>query len=482
MDFLNSSLTQLKDLFLSMTPAARITAGLLVAVVVVSLGYLATHEITGPEVYLLSGEAFSNDELASMEEAFGKEKLGSYEIVAGKIRVPHSHRSDYMDALARHEAMPEAFGDIITKALEAGSVLTSPSDRQAYLKNAREVQLGQTVSMIKEIEAATVMYDTETKPTGLLREKVYSASVIVEPVGLRPLDPKLASSIRRLVCGAIAGLEPKDVAVTDRNTGHTTFGNSQDMTSPHDDPYFARKLCYEQEYTDDILSALRQIRGLTVTTHVELDTEQITEEEIRRDAPPAAAASEKTSAPPTIASDPLAGLLGFKSQGNAPRSLASMASASGAASDRRGGGTHLHGGQKDRKGRVHAQTRQRGRDGSHQLLRKRLAAERASRRQRAATAPGERPGAHPNQDVRRDQESRRRDHRPTRRRDGPHRAGHRGRVPRRHPTRDPQAGPRPPRPRLAGRQLAHDGADRLGRLQPGHAAFDDSRSSDVGNP
>ncbi|NQT16003.1 MAG: hypothetical protein HQ582_24825, partial [Planctomycetes bacterium] len=224
MDFLNTSLAQLKDLFLSMTPAARITSGLLVAVVVVSLGYLFTHEITGPEVYLLSGETFSSSELASMEEAFGQDGLGSYEIVGGRIRVPHSQRSDYMSALARHGAMPEAFGDIITRALEAGSVLTSPNDRQAYLKNAREVQLAQTVSMLKEIEAATVMYDTETKP-GLMREKVYSASVTVEPVGSRPLDSALASSIRLLVAGAIAGLEPKDVAITDRNTGHTTYGD-----------------------------------------------------------------------------------------------------------------------------------------------------------------------------------------------------------------------------------------------------------------
>jgi len=327
MDFLNSSLSQLKDLFLSMTPAARITSGVLVAVVVVSLGYLATHEISGPEVYLLSGETFSNSELNSMEEAFGQEGLGSYEIVGGKIRVPRSQRTDYMAALARHGAMPEAFGDIITKALEAGSSFMSPTDRQAYLKNGRQEQLRQMICTFKEVEAAKVMYDTDTKP-GLMREKVYSASVIVKPVGPRPLESALTSSIRLMVCGAIAGLEPKDVGITDRNTGLTTRGDSQNSTSAHDDRYFAMKLRYEQKYTDDILHALQRIQGLTVTTHVELDTEQTQTEEITRDALPAGAASEKTSAPPATASEPLAGLLGFKSQGNAPRSLASMASAS----------------------------------------------------------------------------------------------------------------------------------------------------------
>ena len=43
MDFLNKAIAQLSDLFRSMTPGARITAGLLLAVVVVSMGYLFQH-------------------------------------------------------------------------------------------------------------------------------------------------------------------------------------------------------------------------------------------------------------------------------------------------------------------------------------------------------------------------------------------------------------------------------------------------------
>ena len=45
MDFLNKAFAQLSDLFRSMTPAARITAGLLLAVVVVSLVYLFRYQV-----------------------------------------------------------------------------------------------------------------------------------------------------------------------------------------------------------------------------------------------------------------------------------------------------------------------------------------------------------------------------------------------------------------------------------------------------
>ena len=40
MGFLNQSISQMRDLFASMTPAARITAALLLGVIGVSLAYL----------------------------------------------------------------------------------------------------------------------------------------------------------------------------------------------------------------------------------------------------------------------------------------------------------------------------------------------------------------------------------------------------------------------------------------------------------
>ncbi|MFH1265561.1 MAG: flagellar M-ring protein FliF C-terminal domain-containing protein [Planctomycetota bacterium] len=335
MDFLNQSFTQLRELFLSMTPAARITAALLLAVVVVSLGYLFTHEIAGPELYLLSGESFSIGELQNMEEAFGQEALDSYEIVGARIRVPRSERNEYMAALAKHEALPEDFGDILDEALAKGSAFMSPSDREAHLKNAKEVQLSRIISSLKEVEAATVMYDTETKP-GLRREKVYSASVVVKPLGAQPLDPALASSLRLLVVGSIAGLKPRDVAVTDRNTGQTTFGESGDFTNPTSDPLIARKRFYEQWYTDKILGALRGIPGLTVTPHVELNTEQKHEEEqVKHDAKTVTVQTEESTLTKTVDSTPPAGRVGVVAQANAPTRLTSAAANSSSQDEER---------------------------------------------------------------------------------------------------------------------------------------------------
>ena len=56
MDFMNQASGQLKDLLQSMTPAARITAVLLLGVIVVSMGYLVQHHSASPDEYLFNGE------------------------------------------------------------------------------------------------------------------------------------------------------------------------------------------------------------------------------------------------------------------------------------------------------------------------------------------------------------------------------------------------------------------------------------------
>ena len=100
MDFLNRAQAQVSDLFRSMTPGARITAALLLAVVLISLAYLFTYQVSGSEAYLMGGESFPPSHLGAMEAAFDKAGLSSYEFEGNKIRVPRGQQSRYMGALA----------------------------------------------------------------------------------------------------------------------------------------------------------------------------------------------------------------------------------------------------------------------------------------------------------------------------------------------------------------------------------------------
>src|SRR5487761_1311527 len=129
MDFLNKAFAQVAELFRSMTPAARITAGLLLAVVMVSVGYLFNHQVTGGDAYLLEGQHFSQPELNAMEAAFGKAGLGNFEFETGRVRVPRGLKAKYMAALADAGAIPAHFGSYLDAALNKPSPFTSKAQQ-----------------------------------------------------------------------------------------------------------------------------------------------------------------------------------------------------------------------------------------------------------------------------------------------------------------------------------------------------------------
>lgn len=107
MNFLNEIGKQIRDLFASMTPSARIMAGLMVAVVVVSLGWILSGGASGIKTeYLFGGRNATDQELSAMESAFGNAGLGDYERVGQRIKVPSAKKADYLKALSTSKALP----------------------------------------------------------------------------------------------------------------------------------------------------------------------------------------------------------------------------------------------------------------------------------------------------------------------------------------------------------------------------------------
>jgi flagellar M-ring protein FliF len=276
MDFLNKAFAQLADLFRSMTPAARITTGLLLLLVVVSLGYLFTYRVSGPDCDLMNGEPIPASYLPKMEAAFAKASLSQYEVRGAHILVPQGQKAAYMAALADADALPPNFGDALAKALKEGSVYENSKRREDRMKIARQRELAQIISYMNGVESASVLYDTEVTG-GLNRRTVTTASVAVKPLGSEGLDPSKVSAIRHLVAGAIAGLKPENVTVADLGGTNVIYhgGDSDGGGSATDNLYVSLTQVHEQRWRSKILNALAYIPGVRVTPTVELDPERI---------------------------------------------------------------------------------------------------------------------------------------------------------------------------------------------------------------
>jgi flagellar M-ring protein FliF len=277
MDFLNKAFAQIAELFRSMTPGARITAGLLLATVVVSGGYLFTHQVTGGDAYLLDGQSFSPSELDAMQAAFGKAGLGSFEVDGGRLRVPRGLKAKYMAALADGDAMPAHFGSHLDAAVNKPSPFTSKGQQEAMLKNALQKELASIIGQMKGVDTAAVFYDVQ-KRGGFRLENTLTASVSVKPVGASILPADQVPKIRDLVAGAI-GASPNQVTVVDLNGPTYKAGGKDDVPGILDDPYAQRVKYWCEHFENKIHQALEYVPGVVVTANIELDPHTKLQEE-----------------------------------------------------------------------------------------------------------------------------------------------------------------------------------------------------------
>lgn len=275
MDFLNRAFLQVKDLFLSMTPGARVTTALLLGVIVVSLGYLFAHQVSGSDVYLMGGESFSAGDLKAMEAAFGKAGLSSYRIEGSRVSIPRGQQAVYMAALVDANAVPPDFGKYLTEAVEASNPFLTAKQIEGRKTAAKEKELSLIIRSLPGIEKAAVLFDSQTE-RGVYGPVVKTASVAVKALGSQPLDSEQVRKIRHLVAGAFAGMKPEHVTVADMNgQTHAGSGDPASGASAEDDPYIVRKREHEKAWQLKILAALAYVPGVSVTTNVELNKEQV---------------------------------------------------------------------------------------------------------------------------------------------------------------------------------------------------------------
>lgn len=274
MDFINKSLNQVGELFKSMTPGARLLAALLMVAIVLSLGFLFTHNFQGGDDYLLGGVAFSANELPAMEAAFGKANLSGYTVEGNRIRITKGQQARYMAALADAGALPSHFGDHLAKAVSSANPFTDIKLREEMLKHAKQMELAQIIRSMQGVELASVLYDSQ-KRGGLRPSNTATASVSVKGTGGRAMEPQQVSLIRHLVAGSIAGLSPKEVTVADLNTGrvHSDSSGADSPGSAMDDPYISRKREYEALMAEKVIAALSYVAGVTVSVNADLSRE-----------------------------------------------------------------------------------------------------------------------------------------------------------------------------------------------------------------
>lgn len=315
MDFVNRAAAQFSELFRSMTVSARITAALLLLVVVISVGYLFKTGSSGPDSYLLGGHPFSAAELPQVQGALAKAGLKDFQVEGNLIRIPRNEQATYIAALADASLLPSSFGDRFMSIVERQSPFSSKYQNEQVLKHARNAMLAHSISRMDGIQSADVFTDVTDK-RGLRPEQIASASVNVHTIGNQPLTAKQAQAVRSLVAGAITTLSRDKVTVIDGSTGRTFSGEAGDGgLGSTEDAYLSRKLEYEERIQSDITSLLSYVRGIQVSVNVDLNKERSRKEESQKfDPKPVAIRSSTDESQVSTETTASAGRPGFEAQ------------------------------------------------------------------------------------------------------------------------------------------------------------------------
>lgn len=265
MDLINSTTAQLRDLFQSMTPGARITSGLLLAVVLVSLTFLFRSGSAGPDEFLFGGESFSNAQIARMEVALAEGKITGWDTKGNRIRVQRNQKEAALAAIGSAGAIPKDTAMFMDEALNGGGIFESREKQATRNQAARENQLSHMVSLMPWVESARVILDVEPG-RGVNRKNRATASVMLVPKPGETLDQRKIKNLKDFIAFSDANLTPENVHVTN---GGDSFESDIDVV--FDDPYLKAKHEIERSYRKRLLDGLSYIPGVQVMVSGQID-------------------------------------------------------------------------------------------------------------------------------------------------------------------------------------------------------------------
>ncbi len=267
---------QISDVLASMTPQARIMAGLMAGVILVSLGWIYSAG-TSQQYETLLGGSYTEEQLDAMEVAFSQAGLRGHTRIGKQIKIPSAEKDVYLAAIEAAGALPSKWGTATDAAHSSGGMFDSPLLQTSKLQTAREREFAVLLKNIRGIEDAAVSYDE--KKTAFMRDTERVCSIFVRAPFGQEIDSSLLRSIALQAKSHFAGLTDANISVFDQGSGRH-YQPSADQASIENSPLLMAQTLWEEKVQAKVRRILGQNFGnIQVGVAVELDSKLSSEEE-----------------------------------------------------------------------------------------------------------------------------------------------------------------------------------------------------------
>lgn len=281
MDRLRNLLTHIQGRLGQLTLSQRVAIGLAAALVVVSFLWLLQWS-TSPEMTPLLTRTLGYTELDAAEKALRSNRI-DFEVRGGMLFVREDDRHNALRLLHSANALPE--GSLYDMAAAIGNQNPfQPPEQREYAHNyAMGNELAKIIATSPFVREARVLLNQRSKRRLGAAPEVPTASVAVTLEPGHEINDAMIEGFARLVAGAVSGLRPQNVSITDVRTGRSYSAPDPEDSTGLDALSLEKKR--EDHLRAKILGTLADMPGVRVAVRVELDSAKRVTQKIRHDAP-----------------------------------------------------------------------------------------------------------------------------------------------------------------------------------------------------
>ena len=275
--YIKQNYARLRDLYLSMTFGNRVVAALLMATLLISLGYLIVGSIKEADpasqtVRLYNGRRFNFNEMRAADEAIAKAKLQGHQWIGDQLQVPVKRQNEYVAVLADAKVLEatgraqQAMADLLTPWQSSGI-------RNEKMLAAKLSDSADAIKMLEGIADARVVANKRPawERNVWARTQIMSVGVFVEAIENRPLSPDTIAAIGQIVAPMFGITDMNEIRIVDSKHKRAYDGTGEQQGSAQGE-YQRHQTRHQEDWNFRISRHLSQIDGLRVETSVDLTT------------------------------------------------------------------------------------------------------------------------------------------------------------------------------------------------------------------
>lgn len=281
MDRLRQLIVYVNSQMSLLTVSQRLAIGLCAALIAGSLLWLLQWS-TQPDLTPLLSKDLTYAEMDAAETSLKANKI-TYEVHGTRIFVSPAERHNALRVAHSAGAIPEGSLFDMEAMIKNQNPFQSPEAREYAQNYAKGNELAKILSTSPAVKSASVIVNPRSKRRLGGQSDTPTASVSVTLASGVEMSPEMVESFAKLVSGAVAGLKPYDVAITDARTLRSFSVPRPQDAAPFD--YMQLVKQREAHLRAKILNKLADIPGAQVEVTVELDTSKRVTQNVRHDSP-----------------------------------------------------------------------------------------------------------------------------------------------------------------------------------------------------